>query len=105
MLVSPSTRRQAIGLVVTSALCACLAVVCDVRGSQGDNKDGKSDLDEFQGNWSVSKISKDGTDIGEEFLKDVKISFTKDKLTLNLQGTEKKATIKLDTTKKPKQID
>jgi uncharacterized protein (TIGR03067 family)/prepilin-type processing-associated H-X9-DG protein len=106
MFVSPSTRRQALGLVVTSVLCVCLAVVCDVRaGIQGDKTDGKSDMDAFQGNWSVSKITKDGTDIGEEFLKEVKINCTKDKLTLSLQGIEKKATFKLDPAKKPKQID
>jgi uncharacterized protein (TIGR03067 family) len=104
--IPASKGRQAVGLLMMAALSISLAV--KAGGAQvagGDKKDGKDDIQLFKGNWSVIKAAKGGDELPEEFLKEIKLTFTGNNLVFNFQDMQKKATITIDSTKTPKHID
>jgi uncharacterized protein (TIGR03067 family) len=104
--ITPSKGKQAVGLLVIAALCIGVAVKAGgARAAGGAQKDAKDDIDLFKGSWEVAKASKDGNDIPEEILKDIKVSFLGNSLMFVFQDVQKKATITIDSTKKPKHID
>src|SRR5262249_39556166 len=91
MAFTPSTRRQAVGLLLCSALFAWTALAgasANAARAGGDKKNGKGDLESFQGGWSVTSINKDNQEIPEEFVKDLKVSFTGNKLTMSIMGKD-----------------
>jgi uncharacterized protein (TIGR03067 family)/prepilin-type processing-associated H-X9-DG protein len=106
MFITPSRRRQAVGLALFATLCVGVAMKAGgARAAGGDKQDAKSDIELFKGNWDVTKVFKDGNDIPEEFLKEIKLKFTGNTIVFSFQDIQKKATITIDATKKPKQID
>src|SRR5439155_3423024 len=80
MAFTSSKRRQAVRLLLCAALCASAALVSGRARAGGDKKDGKGDLEPFQGGWSVTSINKDKQDIPEELIKELKVSFKGNKL-------------------------
>jgi len=101
MFITPSKRRQAVGLLVCAALCLGVAA----KAGGGQDKDAKDDILLFKGSWDVTKLTKDGNDVPEEFFKDIKLTFSGNSVTFTIQDMQKKATITIDSTKKPKHID
>ncbi len=67
--------------------------------------DAKADLKKFEGTWSVASAQKGGKEAQEGEIKQLRIVFTGDKITLKFGEKSKEGTFKLDPTKKPKQID
>jgi uncharacterized protein (TIGR03067 family) len=66
----------------------------------------KGDAALLQGKWKVTKIIKRGNILAENRIADMSFEFSKDKLTILARGADKRDfSFKLDTTKKPKQID
>ena len=79
------------------ALLACGLGILLVVGvaTGGDDKANKAELDKLQGSWAVDK---DG--------KTAELKFEKDKFTLYLDGEAAfKGSIKIDSKKKPKEMD
>ena len=79
------------------ALLACGLGILLVVGvaTGGDDKANKAELDKLQGSWAVDK---DG--------KKAELKFEKDKFTLYLDGEAAfKGSIKIDSKKKPKEMD
>ena len=79
------------------ALLACGLGILLVVGvaTGGDDKADKAELDKLQGSWVIDK---DG--------KKAELKFEKDKFTLYLEGESAfKGTIKIDSKKKPKEMD
>ena len=105
MFASRSQRRQAVLLALFAAVgFTAVLKIQDVRaGSPGATE--ATELKLFQGSWNFIKGSKDGLDLPEEFLKEVKMTFTGNLLALHVLGLDKKASIKIDASKTPKHID
>jgi uncharacterized protein (TIGR03067 family) len=106
MINTPSKGKQGVGLLVVAALS--ISVASKAGGAHtagGAQKEAKGDIELFKGNWEVTKASKDGSDIPEEILKEFKVSFIGNTLNFVFQDVQKKATITIDSTKKPKHID
>jgi uncharacterized protein (TIGR03067 family) len=105
MLVTPSTRLQFFALVGIVAVSGAVFLATGQAGAGGD-KTQDDDLKRMQGDWNVAKITtEDGTDAPEDALKDVKMAIKGDKLLTSIGGEEMKISIKIDQTKKPKEID
>lgn len=101
-----SQGRQALELLVLAALCFSTAMAtAAARQAGGDTKMQADSVLPFQGNWDVAKASLDGTDIPGDILKDLKVKFKGNELAMTMQGEPIKATIKVDTSKKPSEID
>jgi uncharacterized protein (TIGR03067 family) len=64
----------------------------------------EGDLKAFQGTWVLVAATLEGRDHGEDF-KEMKLKVTDDKYEVGFGTVSDKGTIKLDSTKKPKQID
>ncbi|HYV36324.1 MAG TPA: TIGR03067 domain-containing protein [Gemmataceae bacterium] len=107
MLAFPSKRRQTIGLLMFAALCVSLTLTAGgVRAAQGDkDKGGKTDTDKIQGAWDVTKLVLEGQDVPEEILKEVKVVFKGDEVSVTLMGADIKGSVKIDASKKPMHID
>jgi RNA polymerase sigma factor (sigma-70 family) len=75
-------------------------------GADGDEK-AKSDRDAIQGTWVAVAVEEGGKKIPEDEVKDknFEMVFAGDKVTLPIKGESKEAGYKLDSTRKPKQID
>lgn len=67
--------------------------------------DATKELKRFAGTWSVESAQKGGKAEPEDKLKDVRFTFSGDKITLTHGDKSEEGTIKIDPTKKPKQID
>jgi uncharacterized protein (TIGR03067 family) len=65
--------------------------------------DGKKDLDLVKGKWTIVSVIEDGKTNEEE--SGGTITFAEDKMVLQVRDGEHTGTFKLDTGKKPKQID
>ena len=105
MAFTSSKRRQAVRLLLCAALCASAALVSGSARAGGDKKDGKGDLEPFQGGWSVTSINKDKQDIPEELIKELKVSFKGNKLNMSFMGKEIAGTCTVDPSKKPKEVN
>src|SRR5207249_1524453 len=105
MAFTSSKRRQAVRLLLCAALCASAALVSGSARAGGDKKDGKGDLEPFQGGWSVTSINKDKQDIPEELIKELKVSFKGNKLSMAFMGKEIAGTCTVDPSKKPKEVN
>jgi uncharacterized protein (TIGR03067 family) len=106
MFIALSKGRQAVLLAAWAVLAVGVTwMTADARAAAGEKKGDKSDLDRFQGSWTIASLTKDGMEVPEDFLKDIKVVITGEKMSINIMGKDIKATFKLDPTKKPKQID
>jgi len=77
-------------------------------GSGENASEPRSDKDKFRGTWIPVAVTKDGTEISEEQTKAKKFEMviTADKLTIPFPADESmEVGYKLDSAKKPKQID
>jgi uncharacterized protein (TIGR03067 family) len=72
-----------------------------------DAKDAaKKELDGLQGEWTLVSATRDGKDMPQDMVKAVKCTIKGDKFTIARDGkTVEEGTLKLDATKKPKEID
>lgn len=84
------------------ALFAAL-VVGLVVGTEEKKDDNKKDLDHLKGNWRIVSMELDGKTNGDAV--DGKFSFDGENMHVQINDMEHKGTFKLDTGKKPKQID
>jgi uncharacterized protein (TIGR03067 family) len=107
MFKTPSKRRQAAGLLAVAALAMGVALQTGpIRAADGaSQKDAKDEIQLFKGSWDVARVFKDGTEIPEDFLKEIKLSFSGANIVILIQDMQKKATITIDSAKKPKEID
>jgi uncharacterized protein (TIGR03067 family) len=67
--------------------------------------DAQKELKKFAGTWSVVSAQKDGKDAPENEIKDIRFTFSGDKITFMHGDKTKEGTFKIDPSKKPKQID
>jgi uncharacterized protein (TIGR03067 family) len=82
-----------------------LAVVFGTAGVVAGG-DAKGDLKKFEGTWSVVSAKKGGKDAPEEEkIKDVRLTFSGDKLTIKHGDKTMEGTFKIDPGKKPRQIE
>jgi uncharacterized protein (TIGR03067 family) len=66
----------------------------------------KTDLDNFQGTWSVSNYEQDGQVLPPEAIKPLRVLFDRDRYEVKRNDQiEEHGTIKVDSTKKPKRIE
>lgn len=65
----------------------------------------KKDLKKLQGEWVMAALEVDGKRVPEEKLKGTVLTIKDDKYTVAVKDTKHEVTIKLDATKKPKEID
>ena len=77
-----------------------LAVVFVTAGVVAGGDD-KADLKKFAGTWSVESAKKGGKDAPEGEFKDVRFTFSGDKMTFKKGDDSKEAAFKIDATKKP----
>src|SRR5262249_7989323 len=61
--------------------------------------------DRLQGTWVPVSAEKGGKPAPEAVLTSVKVTFSGDRLTVQVEGETKKGTFRLDPTRSPKQID
>jgi uncharacterized protein (TIGR03067 family) len=73
-------------------------------GASGQEK-GKSDQDKIQGTWTFVSAEKGGMDAKNDIPKEAKLVFANGTIKIQAEGKEKEASYKLDSSKKPKQID
>ena len=84
------------------ALFAAL-VIGLVVGTDEKKDDNKKDLDHLKGNWTIVSMELDGKT--NEGAIDGKFSFDGENMRIQIKDMEHKGTFKLDTGKKPKQIN
>jgi uncharacterized protein (TIGR03067 family) len=65
----------------------------------------QADTETIQGTWSVVKATKKGKEAPEEEIKQVRLIFKGNNVTVNDGKRDEEATFKLDPAKKPKEID
>jgi uncharacterized protein (TIGR03067 family) len=66
----------------------------------------RNELDEFQGEWQLVSATRDGKDMPPEMVKVFRNAVKGDKFTITREGKPAEAgTMKLDPTKKPKEVD
>jgi RNA polymerase sigma factor (sigma-70 family) len=82
------------------------ALVPGADESKADAKP-RADKDDLKGSWTVVSLEERGTEVPEEEVKErnAEMVFTGDKVTLPIKGGSKEAEYKLDSSKKPKEID
>ena len=86
-------------MVLAGVICAL--VVTGV----GAQKQDKTDEDKIQGTWSFVSLEKGGADVNDDFVKEAKVTITSDKVKISAGGKDMEAGYKLDSSKKPKQMD
>ncbi len=67
-----------------------------------DDKDKKDKLD---GTWTLESGERNGQPFPDEVAKTMKLTITGEKLKIEAQGNEREGTIKIDASKKPKELD
>jgi uncharacterized protein (TIGR03067 family) len=67
--------------------------------------DDKSDQDKLQGDWKLESGKQAGENTPEEFVKEFSLTIKGDKWSVKIPGGEDKGTIKIDSSKKPKEIN
>ena len=85
--------------VLTGLVCALVVT------SAGGQEKGKTDEEKIQGTWSFVSVERGGIDMNDDFIKEAKVTLTADKVKISAQGKDMEVGYKLDSTKKPKQID
>jgi len=70
-----------------------------------EDKSAKGDKDKLQGTWAMVSGERDGKPIPEEATKNTKVVFAGDKMTIHNKDRKTEGAFKLNTDKKPKQID
>lgn len=65
----------------------------------------QGDTETIQGSWSVVKATKRGKEAPEDEIKQVKLTFKGNTVTVNDGKRDEEASFKLDPAKKPKEID
>jgi uncharacterized protein (TIGR03067 family) len=103
--MSASIHWSAVGLFACAALCVGLS-------SQPGSAQNKEQVDKAdkelaltQGSWQVTSFTEDGVTFGESETAQVQMVIKGNGLTLVGLGPDKQATFKIDSSKKPKQID
>lgn len=86
----------------TTWFLGLLAIGLIAAAPQGNK--GKSDQDLIQGTWKVSEAERDGMQPPQQFLDNFKVTFKGDKAIPEGAPGGKEASFKLDTDKKPRQI-
>jgi uncharacterized protein (TIGR03067 family) len=82
-----------------------LAVGLAIAGDEAKEA-AKKELDDLQGDWLLVSAMRDGKDMPQDMVKALKNAIKGDQFTITCDGkTLEEGTLKLDTTKKPKQID
>ena len=77
------------------------AVVLLMAADDPADKDQKA----IQGTWKITSFASNGKAAPTEVVKDMKVVFKDDTMTLSTGKREEKATFKLNATKKPKTLD
>jgi uncharacterized protein (TIGR03067 family) len=106
-MVPTRLRGAATALLALAALAAVLAgppAAVPATQTEGKGK-GKSDKDRFQGRWEVVSAEKGGEKLPDEIAKGIKLMVKGDKIEVEILGETKEGTFKLDSSKKPKEID
>ena len=86
-------------------LFGLIAVTVLIAASAG-NDAAKKDLEKFQGNWQLISMERDGKKTPPEDAKKITLTIQGDKFILRKDAvTISEGTMKLDATKKPKQIN
>src|SRR5438105_4427861 len=67
--------------------------------------DAKGDLKKFAGTWSVVSAVKGGKDAPENEIKDIRLTFSGDKVTFQHGDKSQEGTFKIDAAKKPRQFE
>jgi uncharacterized protein (TIGR03067 family) len=74
-----------------------------VSGAEDKNDSGKKDKDLLKGTWIIVSLERDGKK--NEDAAGEKVTFDGESITIQMKERELKGTYKLDSTKKPKQIE
>jgi uncharacterized protein (TIGR03067 family) len=82
---------------------ALIAVVFLAGADAGKDDAAKKEIDKFQGTWVVVSAEREGQPLDD--IKDDKVTFSGDKMTIKTKMRDQEGTFKLDPTKKPKAID
>ena len=86
--------------LISSLVCALVAAVA------GNDDAAKKDLAKFQGNWQLISMERDGKQTPPEDAKKIMLTIEGDKFILRKDSVViSEGTMKLDATKKPKEID
>jgi uncharacterized protein (TIGR03067 family) len=97
-----------VNTAVKLKLLVMLAAGWGIAGTAGDEaKDAaKRELDGLQGEWKLVSTTRNGKDMPHDLVKALKCMIKGDKFTVARDGKAvEEGTLKLDTTKKPKEID
>jgi uncharacterized protein (TIGR03067 family) len=86
-------------------LFACVSLVALCLGVSAVADDAKKDSDKLQGKWSVESGQRGGQPAPAELVERLKFTFEGDKLKVVTGEREREATVKLDPSKSPKEID
>ena len=73
--------------------------------ARAEDKPAKGDKEKLQGTWAVVSGERNGKPIPEETVKNAKLVFAADKMTIHNKDRKTEGTFKLSPDKKPKQID
>ncbi len=91
--------RKCVGLVAAVTLAGLL------HGSEPSGvKQGKSDRDKLLGTWVITSMEVGGKQFPVEIFKDLRFTFTAEKVAIEFGGQKKAGTYFLDTTKNPRNI-
>jgi uncharacterized protein (TIGR03067 family) len=101
-MMSASIDWRAVGLFAFATMCLGLSI----QTVSAQNKEqADKELALIQGSWQVTSFTEDGNKKDESETANVQLVIKGNALTLVGMGDDKQATIKIDSSKKPKQID
>jgi uncharacterized protein (TIGR03067 family) len=103
--MSTSIHWRAVGLFAFATLCLGLSI--QAGGAQNKEQGDKADkeLALIQGSWQVISFTENGDKKDESETANVQLVIKGNALTLVGMGDDKHGTIKIDSSKKPKQLD
>jgi uncharacterized protein (TIGR03067 family) len=104
-MMSASIHCSAVGLFAFAALCLGLSSQSGSAQNKEQIDKADKDLALIQGSWQVTSFTEDGVKFGESETAQVKLVIKGNALTLVGMGDDKQATFKIDSSKKPKQVD
>src|SRR5438093_13628693 len=84
-------------------LLGMIGIAIEVQG-----QDAKTDLEKFQGEWTVTAMEREGQDAPKKQIENLVVILAGDKMTFTrkIEGAKKREfVIKLDPSKKPNRID
>jgi uncharacterized protein (TIGR03067 family) len=94
--------------ILLAALCCAIGVAASgERGAQShDTQNVATDLEKFQGTWTVERVEAEGKEVPIALFKDMTLTFEGDKYTVKVGDQVVQAgTHKLDSSKSPKTFD